>query len=170
MNYGDGVYAGQFMGAMYAEGVFRERRLQAHRRGAPCHPVTVHVCGMVRDVLSGAAKTRTTGRTWALVDAKYRRDHPLLRQSARREARGRFVLMGLLYGGGDRTRPSSSPPAAARFRLQPLERCRRPVHQPRHAESAGPLLQAARRDEDLQPHRLQFPGLMKVCDGRPARR
>ena len=43
MNYGDGVYAGQFMGCMYAEAFFETEHRQDHRSRAQVHPRREHV-------------------------------------------------------------------------------------------------------------------------------
>ncbi len=113
MNYGDGVYAGQFMGALYAEAFFERDPARLIERALEAIPAGSQYAGMVRDVL---AWTREDGsdweKTWARIEAKYHRDpafsHGLCSGPGAVDAfsidvklNGAYVLLGLLAGGGD---------------------------------------------------------------------
>ncbi len=113
MNYGDGVYAGQFMGALYAEAFFEEDPVRLVERALEAIPAESQYAGMVRDVL---AWTREDGSDWAKswerVEAKYHRDpaasHGLCSGPGGEGAfsidvklNGAYVLLGLLAGAGD---------------------------------------------------------------------
>lgn len=113
MNYGDGVYAGQFMGALYAEAFFERDPVRLVERALEAIPAGSQYAGMVRDVL---AWTREDGaaweKTWEKIEAKYHRDpafsHGLCSGPGEAGAfsidvklNGAYVLLGLLDGAGD---------------------------------------------------------------------
>lgn len=113
MNYGDGVYAGQFMGALYAEAFFESDPGRLVERALEAIPAESQYAGMVRDVL---AWHREDGwdweKTWEKVEARYHRDpaysHGLCSGPGGEGAfsidvklNGAYVLLGLLAGGGD---------------------------------------------------------------------
>ncbi len=62
MNYGDGVYAGQFMGCMYAEAFFEKNPIKLIQAGLKCIPAESMYAGMVRDMLQWHPKNPATGR------------------------------------------------------------------------------------------------------------
>jgi hypothetical protein len=101
MNYGDGMYAGQFMGAMYAEAFFEKDPTKLIEAGLKCIPQECLYAGMVRDMLDWHRETpHDWEKTWKLVDKKYRsREYYISALDVKLE--GAFVLMGLLYGNGD---------------------------------------------------------------------
>ena len=102
MNYGDGVYAGQFMGCMYAEAFFEKDPLKLVQAGLKCIPAESMYAGMVRDMLQWHAKDPVHWeKTWELVVAKYRDDKNYYISQLDVKQEGAFVLMGLLYGDGD---------------------------------------------------------------------
>ncbi|MDH4238755.1 MAG: ADP-ribosylglycohydrolase family protein [Phycisphaerae bacterium] len=100
MNYGDGMYAGQFMGGMYAEAFFEKDVLKVIEAGLRCIPVECLYAEMVRDMLRWRRENPNWEKTWELVDKKYRSpDYYISQLDVKLE--GAFVLMGLLYGDGD---------------------------------------------------------------------
>jgi hypothetical protein len=100
MNYGDGMYAGQFMGGMYAEAFFEKDVTKVIEAGLRCIPPECLYAEMVRDMLRWHRENPQWEKTWELVDKKYRsRDYYISQLDVKLE--GAFVLMGLLYGSGD---------------------------------------------------------------------
>jgi hypothetical protein len=113
MNYGDGVYAGQFIGGMYAEAYFEADRVKLVQAGLACVPAESQYAEMVRDVLAWHKDNATDWeKTWHLVEEKYHKDpkytHGLCSKPGGRggfsidvKLNGAYVIMGLLYGKGD---------------------------------------------------------------------
>jgi hypothetical protein len=113
MNYGDGVHAGQFIGAMYAEAFFESDPGKIIRAALPCLPAESQYAGMVRDVLAWVKENPDDWqKTWQRVEEKYHKDpkytHNLCSKPGAEGAssidvklNGAYVLMGLLYGKGD---------------------------------------------------------------------
>jgi hypothetical protein len=102
MNYGDGVYAGQFMGAMYAEAFFEKDVMKLIEAGLRAIPGESLYAGMVRDMIQWHKESPNDWeKTWALAEKKYNqdRDYNISALDVKRE--GAWVLMGLLYGQGD---------------------------------------------------------------------
>ena len=100
MNYGDGMYAGQFMGGMYAEAFFEKDIEKVIAAGLKCIPPQSLYAGMVRDVLRWHRENADWEATWEQIDKKYRsKEYYLCALDVKLE--GAFVLMGLLYGQGD---------------------------------------------------------------------
>jgi hypothetical protein len=100
MNYGDGMYAGQFMGAMYAEAFFEKDVIKLIEAGLRCIPAECLYAEMVNDMLRWSRANSNWEKTWELVDKKYRsRDYYISQLDVKLE--GAFVLMGLLYGDAD---------------------------------------------------------------------
>lgn len=101
VNYGDGVYAGQFMGGMYAEAFFEKDIRKLIEAGLRCIPPQCQYAEMVRDMLKWHQENPDRWeKTWELVDKKYR-DPKYYFCSLDVKLEGAFVLMGLLYGNGD---------------------------------------------------------------------
>jgi hypothetical protein len=101
MNYGDGMYAGQFIGAMYAEAFFETDMRKVIEAALRCIPRESLYAEMVRDMLQWHRENPDQWeKTWERVDKKYRsREYYISALDAKLE--GAFVLMGLLYGNGD---------------------------------------------------------------------
>ena len=113
MNYGDGLYAGQFIGGMYAEAYFESDPWQLVAAGLQCVPPDSQYAEMVRDLLKWCRENGDWMKTWELVEAKYHKDpnytHTLCSKpggegefSIDVKLNGAYVIMGLLYGAGDR--------------------------------------------------------------------
>jgi len=113
MNYGDGLYGGQFFGAMYAEAFFETDREKIIEAAVKAIPAESQYAEMVRDMLRWHKENPDDWqKTWDLVEKKYHADaaytHGLCSAPGRRDAmsidaklNGAYVIMGVLYGKGD---------------------------------------------------------------------
>jgi hypothetical protein len=102
MNYGDGVYAGQFVGCMYAEAFFEKDIRKLIDAGLKCIPQQSMYAGMVRDVVKWHSENPDDWeKTWALIVEKYRKDKTYYVSRLDVKQEGAFALMGLLYGKRD---------------------------------------------------------------------
>ena len=111
MNYGDGVYAGQFVGCMYAEAFFEEDPQEIVEAGLKCIPEGSQYAEMVRDVLSWHAENPDDWEaTWQLVNEKYHENPDYIRCLCTEKGgdfnidakiNGAYILLGMLYGRGD---------------------------------------------------------------------
>lgn len=102
MNYGDGVWAGQFIGGMYAEAYFTTNREQIVRAGLACIPPQSSYYKVVDFVLG----RWLDGRTWEkaherVVSLQYQGWMPELKDVFDCRLNGAFVVIGLLWGEGD---------------------------------------------------------------------
>lgn len=105
MNYGDGLYGGQFMGGMYAEAFFTADRYQIIRAGLACIPKESQYAEMVRDLLAWHQENPKDWQgCWRRCLKKYRKDPAYQKASNGAidvKINGAMVLLGLLYGDGD---------------------------------------------------------------------
>ncbi|MCU0913186.1 MAG: ADP-ribosylglycohydrolase family protein [Planctomycetes bacterium] len=102
MNYGDGVYAGQFIGTLYAEAFFEKDVMKLIEAGLRAIPSESRYAEMVRDMIRWHQENPTAWeKTWALAEKKYNqnKDYNISALDVKRE--GAWVLMGLLYGQSD---------------------------------------------------------------------
>ncbi|MBE3070281.1 MAG: ADP-ribosylglycohydrolase family protein, partial [Planctomycetes bacterium] len=104
MNYGDGVYGGQFMGGMYAEAFFETDILKIIDAGLKCIPAECQYADMVRDMVAWFREDPDDWqKTWQKALKKYRQD-PAYQKASNGgidvKINGVCVLMGLLYGKG----------------------------------------------------------------------
>jgi len=113
MNYGDGLYGGQFVGGMYAEAFFETDMVKIVEAGLRCIPAKSQYAEMVRDMLRWY-KDDPKGwqKTWHLAEEKYHKNpkytHRLCSGPGGKGAgsidaklNGAYIIMGLLYGKGD---------------------------------------------------------------------
>jgi hypothetical protein len=113
MNYGDGLYAGQFIGAMYSEAFFESDMTRLVQNALRVIPAESQYAEMIRDMLRWHRENPADWeKTWSEVEKKYHNDpkysHGLCspaggpnKFSIDVKLNGAYVLMGLLYGGGD---------------------------------------------------------------------
>jgi hypothetical protein len=109
MNYGDGVYGGQFVGGMYAAAFFEDDPVKIVEAGLACIPAQSQYAECIRDVLAWYRDEPTTWeKTWQRIDAKYQRNPAYRRFSCDKGAfnidakiNGAYIAMGLLYGQRD---------------------------------------------------------------------
>ena len=102
MNYGDGVYAGQFVGAMYAEAFFESDPVKIAESALQAVPAESQYAEMVRDLIAWfKAEPNDWQATWQKCQKKYRKD-PAYQKASNGgidcKINGAYVLMGLLYG------------------------------------------------------------------------
>ncbi len=110
MNYGDGLYGGQFVAGMYAEAFFEDDIEKIVRAGLKCIPQQSQYAECIRDVLRWYKQNPDNWEeTWELIEKKYQ-DNPDYRRFSCEMDRdfnidakinGTYIVMGLLYGKGD---------------------------------------------------------------------
>jgi len=105
MNYGDGMYAGQFIGALYAEAFFAKDRVELISTALQAIPAGSQYAEMVRDMLAWyQADPNDWKKTWQFCQKKYR-ENPEYQKASNGgidcKINGAYVLLGLLYGHGD---------------------------------------------------------------------
>lgn len=109
MNYGDGLYGGMFIGAMYAAAFFESDPRRVVEAGAASIPAESGYGRIIRDVLDWYAQNPDDWRkTWRLIENKWDRDDSCIKGALSPfniDARlnGAYVALGLLYGKGDFT-------------------------------------------------------------------
>lgn len=114
MNYGDGLYGGQFISCMYSESFFENDLRKLVEAGLACIPAESQYAEMVRDMLQWSAENPDDWeKTWSLVDEKYQKNPAYRRFSSKDDnvtdpefnidakLNGAYVVMGLLYGQRD---------------------------------------------------------------------
>lgn len=111
MNYGDGLYAGQFVGGMYAEAYFVSDPVKIVKAGLRCIPRESQYAGAIRDVLEWYGQDRGDWiKTWKKVNEKYHLDGAYRKFSCSgagsdfnidAKINGIFIVMGVLFGQGD---------------------------------------------------------------------
>jgi hypothetical protein len=109
MNYGDGLYAGQFVGGMYAEAFFETDVKKIINAGLACIPSDSQYAEMVHDVLKWYAENPNDWTIcWQKIDQKYQKNMDYRRISCDTndfnidaKINGAYILVGLLYGKGD---------------------------------------------------------------------
>jgi hypothetical protein len=111
MNAGDGLYGGQFMGAMYAEAFFETDLEKIVRAGLAAMPSESQYHECVADVLAWHHEKPDDWQwTWHKIDEKYHKNRDYRRFSCSKNEKvpykfnidaklnGAYVVMGLLYG------------------------------------------------------------------------
>jgi hypothetical protein len=111
MNYGDGLYGGQFVGGMYAEAFFETSVEAIVRAGLACIPRGSQYHECISDVLAWHAQFPDDWtRTWEVVNKKYHLNPDYRRFSCSgpesafnidAKLNGAYIVMGLLYGERD---------------------------------------------------------------------
>ena len=109
MNYGDGLYGGQFVGGMYAEAFFEDDPVKIINAGLKCIPAESQYAECIRDVLAWHEKDPDNWeKTWQLIDDKYQKNPDYRRASCNKgdfnidaKINGGYIVMGLLYGKRD---------------------------------------------------------------------
>ncbi|MBC8181522.1 ADP-ribosylglycohydrolase family protein [candidate division KSB1 bacterium] len=111
VNYGDGLYAGQFVGAMYAEAFFEDDPLTIIEAGLRSIPAESQYAEMVCDVIQWHQENPDDWQeTWQLINEKYHKNLDYRRYSCSdtkedfnidAKINGAYILMGMLYGNND---------------------------------------------------------------------
>jgi hypothetical protein len=110
MNYGDGLYGGQFVSGMYAEAFFETDMEKVVRAGLRCVPEGSQFHECINDVLQWYEQhPKDWEKTWQLVEDKYN-DNPAYRRfscgadrifNIDAKINAAYIVMGMLYGEGD---------------------------------------------------------------------
>jgi hypothetical protein len=108
MNYGDGLYGGQFVGGMYAEAFFEDDIEKIVRAGLACVPAGSQYAEAIRDVLKWWNESpHDWQKTWQRINDKYQLNPDYRRFSCSgrdgkfnidAKINGAYIVMGLLYG------------------------------------------------------------------------
>ena len=111
MNYGDGLYGGNFVAGMYAEAFFETDMEKIVLAGLRCIPAESQYAEAIRDVLLWHREhPEDWTKTWEKVNYRYHRnpDYRLfsctdLEDDFNIDAKinGAYIVIGLLYGEGD---------------------------------------------------------------------
>jgi len=122
MNYGDGVYGGQFVGGMYAQAFFETDIHKIIEAGLECIPKESKYAETIRDVINWHKEHPNDWiKTWQLVEDKYNlnpenrafschytdgkpnanKDENDYYNNIDAKMNGAYIVMGLLYGEGD---------------------------------------------------------------------
>jgi hypothetical protein len=107
MNYGDGVYGGMFIAAMYTQAFFAQDIREVVEKGLQAIPAKSLYAQLIRDVIRWHDENPNDWlKTWHLVQEKWGEvDHcpDGYKQPFNIDAKlnGGYVVMGLLYGNGD---------------------------------------------------------------------
>ncbi len=112
MNYGDGLYGGQFVAGMYAEAFFEKDMEKVVRAGLACVPEGSQFHECITDVLNWyKANPDDWTATWQLIEDKYQKNPAYRRGSCRgllienfnidAKINAAYIVVGLLYGKGD---------------------------------------------------------------------
>jgi hypothetical protein len=105
MNYGDGLYGGQFVAGMYTEAFFEEDIFKIIDAGLACIPAGSHFAEMVRDMVDWYRENPNDWiAAWHKAQKKYR-ENPEYQKASNGgidvRINGAYVLMGLLFGERD---------------------------------------------------------------------
>ena len=108
MNYGDGLYGGQFVGGMYAEAFFEDDPARIVEAGLACIPAESMYAECIRDTLRWWKENPGDWeKTWQLIEDKYQRNAAYRKFSCSgpgsdfnidAKINGAYIVMGLLYG------------------------------------------------------------------------
>jgi len=110
MNYGDGLYGGQFVGAMYSIAFFESDPKRIVEEGLKYIPAESQYAEAVRDVIKWHEEHPDDWEhTWELINVKYHKNPEYRKftssmgteQNIDAKLNGAFIVMGLLYGEGD---------------------------------------------------------------------
>ncbi len=107
MNYGDGVYGGMFIAAMYTQAFFAKNIREVVEQGLKAIPAQSLYAQLISDVMRWHdANPNDWEKTWTLLQEKWgNADHcPEGYQkpfNIDAKLNGGYVVMGLLYGNGD---------------------------------------------------------------------
>lgn len=110
MNYGDGLYGGQFVAGMYAEAFFEDDVRKIVEAGLACIPAESQYAETIRDVIAWHEEEPDDWQaTWKRINDKYHLDMEKRPFTCKADGdfnidagiNGAFIVMGLLYGERD---------------------------------------------------------------------
>lgn len=109
MNYGDGLYGGNFVAGMYAEAFFEDDMEKIVRAGLKCIPEGSQYHECISDVLKWYRENPDDWeKTWGLINNKYQMNSEYRKFSCSESGdpfnidakiNGAYIIMGMLYGG-----------------------------------------------------------------------
>ena len=109
MNYGDGLYGGQFVGGMYAEAFFEKDVHKIVEAGLACVPKGSQFHECINDVIEWHRQNPNDWqKTWELINEKYHLNPDYRKGSCDKgdfnidaKINAAYIVVGLLYGEGD---------------------------------------------------------------------
>lgn len=110
MNYGDGMYGGQFVGAMYSAAYFSDDVEEVVRAGLAAIPAESHYATCVNDVINWYHQHPDNWqKTWQLIEENYHHSNQYQKFAQQSGAwkpidaklNGAYIVLGLLYGQGN---------------------------------------------------------------------
>jgi len=107
MNYGDGIYGGMFIAAMYAAAFFESDPRKVVETGLAVLPAKSPYAMLIRDVLNWHKQHPNDWKAvWHLIEKKWHNREPcpggaLTPFNIDAKLNGAYVALGLLYGGRD---------------------------------------------------------------------
>ena len=110
MNYGDGLYGGQFVSGMYSEAFFEKDMEKVVHAGLRCIPEGSQYHECITDVLKWWKENPNDWeKTWQLIEDKYDLAPEYRKGTCGNEGgfnidakiNGAYIVMGMLYGEGD---------------------------------------------------------------------
>lgn len=111
MNYGDGLYGGQLVGAMYAHAFFETDVKTVIEKALESIPAESQYAECVRDVITWyEADTSNWQKTWQKIEdkyylnpdyQKYKQVSPKFTVNMDAKLNGAYIILGLLYGHGN---------------------------------------------------------------------
>jgi hypothetical protein len=107
MNYGDGIYGGIFVSCMYSAAFFETNPRRIVEAGLACLPRKSPYAQTIADTLAWhRAHPDDWKKTWQLIEDKWNRRDPcpegaLTEFNIDAKLNGAYIVLGLLYGGGD---------------------------------------------------------------------
>lgn len=110
MNYGDGLYGGQFVGSMYSVAYFENDIEKIIDKALKSIPQESHYANCVRDVLNWYREDpEDWQKTWHKIEEKYHHSKEYQQFAAQSGAwvpidaklNGAYIVLGLLYGKGN---------------------------------------------------------------------
>jgi len=101
MNYGDGVYAGMAMAAMYSEAFFESDPRKLAEYSLQAIPAESGYAKMVREVLDLHQRYPNWQDAWRKLEPKWGKKDGELVSGVYVPINGAYIYLGLLYGEGD---------------------------------------------------------------------
>jgi hypothetical protein len=110
MNYGDGLYGGQFIGGMYTAAFFENDIHKILEAGLACIPAESNYATCVRDVIRWYREDPGNWeKTWTNIEEKYHQSNEFQQFASQKgswvpidaKLNGAYIVMGLLYGNGN---------------------------------------------------------------------
>jgi len=110
MNYGDGLYGGNFVAGMYAEAFFEKDMEKIIEAGLKCIPAESQYAEAIRDVIDQYHQNPDDWiKSWEFINEKYNNNPEYRKFSCSgtgsfnidAKINGAYIVMGMLYGEGD---------------------------------------------------------------------